>query len=85
MYGLNHRYCQNCGHAVRYGRSGCGGCGTSFGDLMMLDMAMDQDMCGPSIGFDPMDGQMVINEGGFGFEPGSGQVDIDFGGIDFPI
>lgn len=85
MYGMGHRYCPACGHAVRSGRSACGGCQTSFGDLMMLDMAMDQDMCGPSIGFDPFDDQMVINDGGIGFEPGTGQMDINLGGFDIPI
>jgi hypothetical protein len=85
MYGQGHRFCPTCGHAVRSTWGGCGTCGTPIGELMMLDMAMDQSMCGPSIGFDPMDGQFAINDGPIGFEPGTGQMDIDLGGIDIPI
>jgi hypothetical protein len=89
MYGLGHRYCQNCNHAVPsgYGRN-CSGCGTGFGEMIMLDEAIDGGMWsqgGPSIGFDPFDGQMVINEGGIGFEPGTGQMVINEGGIGIPI
>jgi hypothetical protein len=90
MYGMGHRYCQNCNHAVHsgYGQQ-CSGCGMGFGEMIMLDEAIDGGMWnrgGPSIGFDPFDGQMVINEGdGIGFEPGTGQMDIDVGGFDIPI
>lgn len=89
MYGQNHRYCQQCGHAVHsgYGRS-CTGCGTSFGQLLMLDEAIDTGMWnqgGPSLGFDVFDGEPVMNLGdGFGIEP-DGQVDLDVGGFDIPL
>lgn len=89
MYGQSHRYCQNCGHAVHsgYGRN-CSGCGTSFGEMIMLDEAIDGGMWnqgGASIGFDPLDGQMAVNDGPIGFEPGTGQMDLDIGGIDIQI
>lgn len=86
MYGQGHLYCQGCGHAVRNGRQGCGSCGTPLGELMMLDLAIDQGYTSSGIGFDPLDGQFAVNLGdGLAFEPGTGQVDIDFGGIDIPL
>jgi hypothetical protein len=85
MYGQNHRYCPTCGHAVRSSWAGCGSCGTPLGDLMMLDIAMDRNMCGPSIGFDPMDGQFAVNLGGGLAVEADGQVDMDVDGIDFPV
>lgn len=87
MYGQNHRYCPTCGHAVRYGHPQCSGCGTGFGDLMMLDLAMDQGMGGGGgIGFDPLDGQFAFDIPGtdLAIEP-DGQVDMDVDGIDFPV
>jgi hypothetical protein len=87
MYGQNHRYCPACGHAVRYGHPQCSGCGTGFGDLMLLDLAMDQGMGGGGgIGFDPLDGQFAFDIPGtdLAIEP-DGQVDMDVDGIDFPV
>ena len=90
MYGQNHRYCPTCRHAVHvgYGRS-CSGCGTSFGQLMMLDSAMDRglwDQGGPSLGFDVTDGDPVVNMGdGIGIDLDTGQVELDFGGFDIPL
>ena len=90
MYGQNHRYCPTCGHAVHSGyRRSCTGCGTPFGELMMLDMAMNQgiwDCGGPSIGFDMTDGDLVENfGGGFGIDLDTGQPEIDMGGFDIPL
>jgi hypothetical protein len=89
VYGQNHRYCQNCGHAVYsgYGRQ-CPGCGLGFGEMIMLDEALDGGMWsqgGAGIGFDFADGEPVFNMGdGFGIEP-DGQADLDVGGFDIPI
>ena len=86
MYGQNHRFCSTCGHAVYSGRQGCGSCGTPLADLMMLDVAIDDDIAGSGIGFDPMDGQFAVDIPGtdLAFEPGTGQVDIDLG-FDIPL
>lgn len=87
MYGQGHRFCENCGHAVRSGRMGCGSCGTPWADLMMLDFAFDDGYAQrDGIGFDPLDGQFAFDIPGtdLAIEP-DGQVDIDFGGIDFPV
>jgi hypothetical protein len=88
VYGQGHRWCENCGHAVRYGHPRCSGCGTGFGELMMLDLFMDRGYGGGGIEFDPLDGQ-------FGFEiPGTdivveqdGQIGVDpfDSGFDFPV
>jgi hypothetical protein len=88
VYGRNHRYCQNCNHAVHcgYGRP-CSGCGLGFGEMMMLDEAIDGGMwnnSGPSIGFDFTDDEPVFNMGdGLGIEP-DGQVDVMTPFGDFP-
>jgi hypothetical protein len=84
MYGQNHRYCQACGHAVRYGHSGCSGCGSSFADLMILDEVIDGGTGG--IGFDPLDGQFAVGIPGtdLAIEP-DGQMDLDIGGFDIPL
>lgn len=90
MYGMNHRYCQNCGHAVYsgYGQS-CSGCGLGFRQMMMLDEAMDTGMWntgGPSLGFDLTDGDPVMNMGGgIGIDLETGQPEMDIGGFDFPV
>lgn len=87
MRGQGHRYCPTCGHAVRSGHPQCSGCGTGFGELMLLDMALDQGYGnGGGIGFDPLDGQFAFDIPGtdLAVEP-DGQVDIDLGGFDIPI
>lgn len=90
MYGLGHNYCPTCCHLVRAGRA-CGTCGAGVTDLLMFDAAVDQGMVsgwgnpGFSIGFDPFDDQLVINDGPIGFEPGTGEMDMNVGGIDFPL
>jgi hypothetical protein len=88
LYGQGHFYCGNCRHAVRAGAWGCGTCRTPLAELMLLDEFMGDSYDGPSIGFDPFDGQVVINQGdGIGFEPGTGQLDYRIPGtdIDFPL
>lgn len=90
MYGQGHRYCQNCGHAIYagYGRS-CSGCGLSFGELMLLDDAMNQGMWatgGASVGFDVTDGDPVLNTGsGFGIDLVTDQPELNIGGFDIPL
>lgn len=86
MYGLNHRYCPTCGHAVRAGALGCGTCRTPMASLMMYDAAYDRGLIYDGIGFDPMDGQFAIDIPGtdLAIEP-DGQIDLDLGGIDIPL
>lgn len=87
MYGRGHYFCPGCGHAVYARRGGCGTCSTPLGELMMLDAAMDQGLCGDGgIGFDPFDGEIAFGIPGtdLAIEP-DGQLDIDFGGFDLPL
>jgi hypothetical protein len=86
MYGHGHYYCQSCGHAVSAQYGGCRSCRTPLADLMMLDVAMDEGLCGDGVGFDPFDGEFAFNIPGtdLAVEPG-GQIDIDMGGMDFPV
>jgi hypothetical protein len=54
---------------------------------MAYDLAFDQGMAEPGIGFDPWDGQVAIDIPGtdLAFEPGTGEIDLDLGGIDIPL
>jgi hypothetical protein len=86
MYGQNHRYCQGCGHVVRYGHPQCAGCGTGFAELMLLDDALSGAMVTQEVGFDPLDGQFAFDIPGtdLAIEP-DGQLDVNMGGIDIPV
>jgi hypothetical protein len=87
MYGQGHLYCTSCGHAVYRRFGGCRTCGTPLAELMLLDAAMDDGLCGPGIGFDPFDGEIAIGIPGtdLAIEPETGQFDLDFGGFDVPL
>jgi hypothetical protein len=86
MYGQGHAFCQDCGHAVRYGHPQCSGCGTGFGELMALDYAFDNGYAQQGgIGFDPLDGQFAFNMGdGLAMETG-GQLDVETPFGDYPV
>lgn len=81
-------HCHQCGHYVqRYGRCG-GGCGTMWNEDLALELGlleMSGGNGGASLGFDPLDDQLVVNDGPIGFEPDTGQIDLNLGGIDIPL
>jgi hypothetical protein len=87
MYGMGHRYCPDCGHAVRTGHPQCSGCGTGFGELMMLDYALDNGYASRGgLGFDPLDGQFAFDlGGGLAYEPGTGDIDVETPFGDYPV
>lgn len=81
-----YRYCPGCHRRVHSRLSSCGGCGTSFAELMLWEEAMGGGLIDGNIGYDPIDGQFAFDIPGTDLAIESdGQIDLDLGGFDIPL